>query len=112
MTVDYFSNFFEMDELSSATSREVIDKLSNHFARYGIPELFITDGGPQFGSLEFKEFARAWEFEHHLTTPYHSQSNGKAESAVKEAKRLLKKRHPQIETQNSFCWNTEIPLLE
>ena len=91
VTVDYFSDFFEMDELSSATSREVIDKLSNHFARYGIPELFITDGGPQFGSLEFKEFARVWEFEHHLTTPYHSQSNGKAESTVKEAKRLLKK---------------------
>ena len=90
-----------MDKLSSATSREVIDKLSNHFSRYGIPELFITDGGPQFGSLEFKEFARAWEFENHLTTPYHSQSNGKAESAVKEAKRLLKKaasanRNPKL----------------
>ena len=59
VTVDYFSDFFEMDELSTGTSREVIDKLSNHFARYGIPELFITDGGPQLGGLEFKEFVRA-----------------------------------------------------
>ena len=101
VTVDCFSDFFEMDELSSATSREVIDKLSNHFARYGIQELLIRDGGRQFGSLEFKEFARAWEFEHHLTKPYHSQPNGKAESAVKEARRLLEKaasanRNPKL----------------
>ena len=75
--------------------------MSTHFTRYGIPELFITDKGPQFGSLEFKEFARAWKFEHYLTTPYHSQANGKAESAAKEAKRLLKKvayadRNPKL----------------
>ena len=75
--------------------------MSNHFAKYGIPELFVTDGGPQFGSLEFKEFARAWELEHHLTTPYHSQAKNKAECAVKEAKRRLKKaasadRNPKL----------------
>ena len=67
--VDYFSDFIEMDKLSSTKSREVIDKLSNHFARYDIPELFMTDGEIEFGSLEFKELARAWEFEHHLTIP-------------------------------------------
>lgn len=105
VTVDYFSDFFEMDELVSATSGEVIDKLCNHFARYGIPETFISDGGPQFASLEFKNFVKAWEFEHHLTTPYHSQSNGKAESAVKEAKRILKKAA-------SANLNPKIVLLE
>ena len=91
VTVDYYSDFFEVDELASATSGEVIDNLRNHFARYGIPETFISDGGPQFGSLDFKKFAKSWEFEHHITTPYHSQSNGKAESAVKEAKKIFKK---------------------
>ena len=91
VTVDYYTDFFEVDELALATSGEVIDKLRNHFARYGIPETFISDGGPQFGSLDFKKFAKSWEFEHHLTTPYRSQSNGKAESAVKEAKKIFKK---------------------
>jgi hypothetical protein len=36
-------------------------------------------------------FCTDWEFEHTTSSPYHSQSNGKAESAVKIAKRLVKK---------------------
>ena len=35
--------------------------------------------------------AKQWEFYHTTSSPYHHQSNGKAESAVKIAKRLLKK---------------------
>jgi len=36
-------------------------------------------------------FSREWEFAHITSSPYHSQANGKAESAVKIAKRLIKK---------------------
>ena len=35
--------------------------------------------------------AKAWEFEHIMSSPYNSQSNGKAESAVKIAKLLFKR---------------------
>ena len=51
----------------------------------------VTDNGPQLASREFREFAQEWEFEHVTSSPYHSQSNGKAESAVKIAKKLVKK---------------------
>ena len=51
----------------------------------------VADGGSQFDSKEFEKFASEWEFSVSLTDPYHSQSNGKAESAVKIAKRLLRK---------------------
>ena len=36
-------------------------------------------------------FASTWEFTHTTSSPYHSQSNGKAESAVKIAKKLIGK---------------------
>ena len=39
----------------------------------------------------YEELSRDWEFEHVTTSPYHSQSNGKAESAVKIAKHIIKK---------------------
>lgn len=51
----------------------------------------ISDNGPQFKSADFHTFACDWEFEHSTSSPYHSQSNGKAESAVKIAKKLVKK---------------------
>ena len=40
---------------------------------------------------EFRRFAWDWEFNHVTTSPYHSQSNGKVESAVKIAKKVMKK---------------------
>jgi hypothetical protein len=60
-------------------------------ARHGRPEELITDNGPQYTSAEFGKFTKEWEFLHITTSPYHSQANGKIESAVKIAKKILKK---------------------
>lgn len=51
----------------------------------------MSDGGPQFQSVEFKNFLNEWDIEHVVTSPYHSQSNGQAESSVKIVKNMLKK---------------------
>jgi len=91
VTVDYYSNFFEVDRLYTTTSTAVINKLKSHFARYGIPDVIVSDNGPQYSSREFAEFTSAWDIEHTPSSPGHSQSNGKAESAVKTAKRLMMK---------------------
>ena len=94
VTVDYYSNFWEVDRMeSSTTATAVISKLKQHFARHGIPDKVISDNGPQFDSDEFRRFAREWEFEHVTSSPGHAQSNGLAESAVKTAKRLIRKAH-------------------
>ena len=66
-------------------------KLKAHFERHGIPEQLITDNGPQFVSRDFLKFSKEWDFDHRTSSPSHSQSNGKAESAVKGAKKILMK---------------------
>jgi hypothetical protein len=91
ITVDYYSNFFEVDKLQTATSKEVIHKLKIHFSRNGIPVTVMSDGGPAFKSAEFKSFAREWSFAHVISSPGNSRSNGKAEAAVKIAKNILRK---------------------
>jgi hypothetical protein len=91
VTVDYYSNFWEVDKLEDTKSKTVVRKLKAHFARYGIPDQVVSDNGPQYSSDEFAQFAHEWGFEHTTSSPGHSQSNGKAESAVKIAKRLLRK---------------------
>lgn len=89
IVVDYFSDYFEIDALTSTSAQAVINKLRSQFARHRIPEEVVSDNGPQFSSNEFRNFSEKWDFLHRSTSPYHSQSNGKAESAVKEAKKLL-----------------------
>lgn len=91
MVVDYFSNYIEMEKLRSQTSPAVIKVLKTIFARHGIPDTVVSDNGPAYTSEEFSKFAATWEFHHVTTSPHYPQSNGKAESAVKTCKTLLKK---------------------
>ena len=86
VTVDYFSSFWEIDLLPTTSRRAVITKLKGHFVRYGIPKQLVSDNGPQFSAVEFKEFAAENGIEHRTSSPGHPKSNGKAESAVKAVK--------------------------
>ncbi|RXN32565.1 Transposon Ty3-G Gag-Pol poly [Labeo rohita] len=74
----------EIDFLPDTKSSTVINKLKAHFARQGIPDIMFSDNGPQYMSTEFQQFSR-------LSSPAHPQSNGKVESAIKTAKRLMQK---------------------
>ena len=91
ITVDYYSAFWEIDLLPNTTSETIIECTKVHFTRYGIADTVVTDNGPQFRSQEYEKFAATWEFIHSTSSPYHSQSNGKVESAVKIVKKLMAK---------------------
>ena len=96
-----------MHELITATSSK--SKISRHeavckaframFARYGVPDVLVTDNGPQFASSEFSEFAKMWGFDHVTSSPRYLQSNGKGENAVKTVKRLFKKYQESGESE-------------
>ena len=90
VTVDYWSNYFELDELRQTDAGQVVRCLRRHFATHGIPDIVVSDNGPQFASDVFRQFAKKWMFKHVTTSPYHPQANGMAESAVKVAKVLLR----------------------
>jgi transposase InsO family protein len=69
VTVDYYSNFFEVDRLYKTTSKHVIQKLRVQFSRHGIPSKVISDNGPQFSSSDFADFAKTYEFVHVTSSP-------------------------------------------
>ena len=47
-----------------------------------IPDVLISDIGPQLSSHEFQQFVKQYQIDHHTSSPYHPQSNGMAEKAV------------------------------
>ena len=89
--VDYWSCFFEVAEIHRKTAQTVITQLKVQFARHGIPEVLISDNGPEFDNQEFKNFSTDWQFEHRTSSPRYPQANGKVENAVKTCKGLLLK---------------------
>ena len=88
---DYYSNFIEVENITQANTATVSKALKAMFARYGVPDVLVSDNGPQLASEEFSLFTKKWGFEHVTSSPRYPQSNGKAENAVKTVKRLFSK---------------------
>lgn len=91
LVVDYYSRWIEVAKLAKATAEEVVRHTSSIFARHGIPELVISDNGPQYTAASYARFAMQYGFIHHTSSPHYPQGNGEAERAVKTVKGLLKK---------------------
>ena len=89
VAVDYFSRFIEVKQMASTTATKVITALKSIFSRYGIPEVLMSDNGPQFACSEMKDFATQYQFTHVTSSPLYPQSNGLAERSVKTVKALL-----------------------
>ena len=89
--VDYYSRYVEIARLNRPTAEEVITHTRSIFARHGIPEVVLSDNGPQYTSEAYAKFAKDYQFHHITSSPYFAQSNGEAERAVGTVKNLLKK---------------------
>ena len=98
LVVDYLSAFVEISKLSSTTSASIVNHMTSMFARHGVPEVVVTDNGPQYASDTFRRFDAARGFLHTTSSPRFPQSNGEAERAVKTLKCLLAKSYNPYDT--------------
>ena len=88
--VDYFTKWVEAQPLSSITSRDVVNFLSQIFARFGTPNTITTDNGVQFNSDFTKIFLDLYDVYIKFTVTYHPESNGLTENRNKEIGKLLR----------------------
>lgn len=91
VVVDFYSFFFEIREVQSTSAKNVISAFADIFATHGFPQQLCTDNGPPFTSQQFRDFVGKVGTNHVCSSPYHPRSNGMAERAVQEAKKLLNK---------------------
>ena len=54
ITVDYYSNFWELDAVTDTSIETIIEHTKSHFVRYSIPVKVITENGPQFQAQVYK----------------------------------------------------------
>ncbi|XP_063889726.1 uncharacterized protein K02A2.6-like [Scylla paramamosain] len=73
-----------------ATSNKIKSQMRQYFKRWGAPEQLSTDGGPNLASEEMSEFLKKWSVIARLSSAQYPQSNGRAEAAVKTAKRIIR----------------------
>ncbi|MCI09223.1 protein NYNRIN-like, partial [Trifolium medium] len=61
------------------------------FTRFGTPRVLISDGGSHFCNSQLAKTLEHYGVKHKVASPYHPQTNGKAEVSNREIKKILEK---------------------
>lgn len=89
---DAFSKWIEVFKMKEITSQVTIEKLTSVFASLGIPNLLVSDNGPSLVSDMVEKFCLKNGIKHITSPPYHPESNGTVENAV----RVFKEKYNKI----------------
>ena len=87
IVVDY-TKFFGIHSHPDKQSTTVIHHRQNIF---GILQIVVSDGGPEFKSNAFERFAQNWDFQHNQSSALYPRSNSPVERTMQTVKRTLKK---------------------
>ena len=103
--VDYLTKWVEAEPTKYIESDDVIRFLSKVFSRHGIPEIIVTDNGPQFNSDKTKAFLDLYGVYVHFIATYHPESNGEVENRNKEIGKYLR----LLCNKNTSQWDEILP---
>ncbi|KAI3375829.1 hypothetical protein L3Q82_004110 [Scortum barcoo] len=108
--VDRFSkmaHFIPLPKLPSA--KETAQVMINHVFRiHGLPTDIVSDRGPQFVSVFWKEFCRLLGATVSLSSGYHPESNGQTERIYQELETGLR----CLVAQNQTTWSQHLTWIE
>ncbi|CAN6576577.1 unnamed protein product [Malus baccata var. baccata] len=92
LAMDYVSKWVEAKATRTNDSKVVTDFVkSNIFARFGMPQVLISDGGSHFCNRTIEALLKKYNVTHRVSTPYHPQTSGQAEVSNQEIKQILEK---------------------
>ena len=89
LLVDYYSRFPVLHKLGSTTSKVLVQEIKAVLAEFGVPNIIVSDSGPQYISAEFKDFMKQWQIEHTVSSPRNPWPNSMAERCVQTMKASL-----------------------
>jgi hypothetical protein len=90
--VDYVSKWVEAMPCHKASTEESIAMIKSMiFPHFGTPRILISDGGTHFTGKNFKKCLSKLGIEHRISTAYHPQTKGQAETSNRQLKSILNK---------------------
>jgi hypothetical protein len=106
VAVDYVSKWVEALPCRYADHKSSLRMFEETiFPRFGTPRLVISDGGSHFIDKHFDKYLTNHGVQHNVTTSYHSQTSGQAETSNKQTKNILQKTVDQM----GIKWKDKLP---
>lgn len=94
------------ESLTAKGSAELF--INNVFKLHGLPDVFISDRGPQWNSAFWKELSQILNIDRRLSTAYHPQTNGQTERTNQILEQYLRTYVSYQQTD----WPDFLPLAE
>ena len=88
--VDAYSKYPDVVKMVNTTGKTTVAVLRGIFTRHGLPELLVSDNGPQFTSSEFEQFCKRNGITHQTSAAYKPSTNSQAERLVQILKQAIK----------------------
>ena len=106
VATNYFSKWVEAEAFASVKDKDVVQFVwKNIIYKFGMPQLIVTDNGPQFDSRVYRNFCNELKIKNLYSTPRYPQSNGQAKSSNKTLVTALKKHLHSVKGK----WVDELP---
>jgi len=106
VAVDYVSKWVEALPCMAADAKHARKMFHEIiFLRFGTPRMVISDGGSHFIATAFRNFLKELGTEQNITTPYHPQTSGQAETSNKQIKNILQKTIDEM----GRAWRHKLP---
>ena len=99
VAVDYVSKWVEAMPCRAAdakNSKKMFQEII--FPRFRVSRMVISDRGTHFTDKNFHNYLSKPRIHHNVTTPYHPQTSGQAETSNKQIKNIMQK------TVNDALW--------
>jgi transposase InsO family protein len=96
--------------MKQLTAQTAIENLMEVFARYGLVEVLVSDGGPAFIAERFKEFMITNSIKHIISPLGHPSTNGQAENTIKMVKTSTKAAIEESKAKSANPYVNEIVL--
>ena len=98
--VEANTKWVDIHVVNSTSAEVTIEKMRATFATLGLPQILVTDNGPQFTSAQFAQFTKNNGIKHVTSSPYHPSTNGLAERMVQTFKEGMRRQKTgSIETR-------------
>jgi hypothetical protein len=104
-----YSKLVEITPLPNKEAPTVAASFYKHWVcRYGVPKLFVSDGGREFDAKVLDELAKLLGMKKVVYSPHHPQSNGQVERFNRELKAYL----TVTVDETTLNWERYLPSLQ
>ena len=93
VVVDYYSRYYKVAVVRTITSEKTIECLETIFARHRLPEVLVSDNGPNLVSEKFEAFLKENGIKHRRVTTRWAQANGEVERQNRSILKRLQLAH-------------------